>query len=39
MDHGSASVNNMMEGDAGCIAGSERSIRLTLSKEREDIEL
>ena len=39
MDHGRASVNKMIEGDAGYVACSERIERLTLSEDWEDIEL
>ena len=39
MDQGSASVNKVIEGDAGYVACSESSVMLTLSKEREDAEL
>jgi len=39
MDHGRASVNKVIEGEAGYVACSESSDRLTLSKEREDAEL
>lgn len=39
MDQGSASVNKVIEGEAGYVACSESSGRLTFSKEREDAEL
>ena len=39
MDQGRASVNNVIEGDAGYVACSESNVMLTLSIEREDAEL
>jgi len=39
MDHGRASVNKVIEGEAGYVACSESSDKLMLSKEREDAEL
>ena len=39
MDQGRASVNNVIEGDAGYVACSESSAMSTLSKEVEDAEL
>ena len=39
IDHGKASVNKMIEREAGYVACSERIERLTLSKDCEDIEL
>ena len=39
MDQGSASVMRVTEADAGYVACSESSAVLTLSKEREDVEL
>ena len=39
MDQGSASVNNVIEEDAGYVACSESIAILTLSNEREDAEL
>lgn len=39
MDQGKASVIRIIVGEAGCIAGSARSIRFTPSNVREEAEL
>jgi len=39
MDQGRASVNKVIEEDAGYVACSESSVGLALSNEREDAEL
>ena len=39
MDQGRASVNKVIEGDAGYVACSESPVISTLSNEREDAEL